>query len=264
MQRSLVALVVGAAVAAHSGRAVADADRERTRRRAVHAGITVVAGGVWILSEAVVKGDLVPDRCRWCSQNWLDRDARDLLVWERRDLAATTSDAVGFVVAPAAALGLLAASSRSAAWIDDALPVVEAAAAQALINQAIKVLAGRRRPFIHYAEPDRPAELDDNASFYSGHTGLTFALGTSAAVVARLRGYRLEPVLWATGIGVAAATGYLRIAADKHYLTDVTVGAVVGAAVGAAVPWLWHRHLARRRDLMLVPSAGGASVAGRF
>ena len=38
------------------------------------------------------------------------------------------------------------------------------------------------------------------------------------------------------GDGVAAATAYLRIAADRHYASDVTAGAIVGSAIGGAVP----------------------------
>ena len=34
--------------------------------------------------------------------------------------------------------------------------------------------------------------------------------------------------------------GYLRIAADKHYLSDVTVGAVLGTLIGAGIPLLFH------------------------
>ena len=34
----------------------------------------------------------------------------------------------------------------------------------------------------------------------------------------------------------------MRIAADRHYLTDVLVGAAVGTAVGLAVPHLMHKE----------------------
>jgi hypothetical protein len=44
------------------------------------------------------------------------------------------------------------------------------------------------------------------------------------------------------GFTSASATGYLRIAADRHYLTDVLVGAAIGGAVGWAVPRLFDRR----------------------
>ena len=42
--------------------------------------------------------------------------------------------------------------------------------------------------------------------------------------------------MWATGLTFAAATAYLRVAADKHYFTDVLASAAIGVAVGWAVP----------------------------
>ena len=50
------------------------------------------------------------------------------------------------------------------------------------------------------------------------------------------------------------ATGYLRIASDRHYFTDVMAGAVVGTAVGVGVPFLFHRGSNAHR-LALVPVA---------
>ena len=47
--------------------------------------------------------------------------------------------------------------------------------------------------------------------------------------------------MWAAGLTLATLTGYLREAADKHYLSDVLTGAAVGAAVGWAIPYLHYR-----------------------
>ena len=55
-----------------------------------------------------------------------------------------------------------------------------------------------------------------------------------------MRGYRLAPAIWGAGAALATVTGYLRIAADKHYFSDVLVGAVVGSAIGIGVPLLFH------------------------
>jgi membrane-associated phospholipid phosphatase len=48
-------------------------------------------------------------------------------------------------------------------------------------------------------------------------------------------------VVWTSGFLTAAAVGYLRIAADKHYFSDVMLGAIVGTALGAGLPLLFHR-----------------------
>ena len=39
---------------------------------------------------------------------------------------------------------------------------------------------------------------------------------------------------------LASAVGYLRIAGDMHYLTDVLAGAAIGTAVGVAMPLALH------------------------
>jgi membrane-associated phospholipid phosphatase len=59
-----------------------------------------------------------------------------------------------------------------------------------------------------------------------------------------MRGYRWAPLAWSVGGAIAATTGYLRIAADKHWLTDVVVGALVGAGIGFALPFVFHSAVA--------------------
>jgi len=117
--------------------------------------------------------------------------------------------------------------------------------------------------------PDHSQGPDDaNLSFYSGHTNFTFALAAAAATVGRLRGYRWAPAALLVGGLVAATTGYLRIAADQHYLTDVLTGAAVGTTIGVAVPYL-HRPCpghgeGRPATVALAPAsfAGGGRGVG--
>jgi membrane-associated phospholipid phosphatase len=161
------------------------------------------------------------------------------------------------------AIGLLWAEGwpdRSAErFIDDALPILEATFALAAITQVVKFAVGRERPFAYHSPPERPFEDDDFLSFYSGHTGTTFAIATSAGTVARMRGYRLEPVIWAAGLTIATTTGYLRIAGDKHWFSDVVVGAAVGSAIGLTLPRLLHG-----RHLTVAPVRDGVVLSGAF
>ena len=112
------------------------------------------------------------------------------------------------------------------------------------MNQVVKFIVGRERPFVHaLPEADKPHTArpsDNNLSFFSGHTTMAFAMAASAGTVASMRRYRLAPWIWAVGIAVATVTGYLRIAADVHYASDVLTGAVVGSLAGFAVPYLFH------------------------
>ena len=95
-----------------------------------------------------------------------------------------------------------------------------------------------RAPEAIRALTDSPS--DDNLSFFSGHTTLAFAVATAAGTINTLRGYRLAPLVWGAGMTMAVSVGYLRIAADKHYFSDVMTGAVVGSLIGVGVPLIFH------------------------
>lgn len=210
-------------------------------------GAIAATAAVLYLSSELAKSRLAPSSCRLCEPNGFDAGAREVLVWERGDAARHASDALAAIV-PAGMLAhqLLAgrnAGDTGAGWVD-ALVVIEAAALAMDLNQLVKYSVGRQRPFVRYGNTpegaDREPESDDNLSFYSGHTTFTFAVAAAAGTVSDLRGYRSAPWVWGVGMTLAAATGYFRIAADRHYLTDVLVGAALGTAAGVALPRLLH------------------------
>ena len=217
--------------------------------------VAAAAGLGWIGSE-LAKPALAPATCRWCDADSSGKDALNgfdaagrSLRWSNPRLADTLSSLDAFVLLPVALLGLDALAARRDhaldGWPVDALILVETVAAQAALNQLVKFAVGRERPFVHVL-PDgekrlTPAPSDNNLSFYSGHSSLAFSLAVGAGTIAHLRRYRSEPVIWAVGLPLAAGAAYLRMAADKHYATDVIVGSIAGAALGFAVPWLHGR-----------------------
>jgi membrane-associated phospholipid phosphatase len=211
--------------------------------------VTVTAAGaaLWVSSE-LLKVDLAPRTCRWCAVDGVDDRVRDALVWRNPSSADVISNVTGFVLVPLAAVGLdaLAAAHEGALHEvpEDALLVLEAGVVAANVTQLTKMLVGRERPFVHALAPEdkrlteQPA--DNDLSFFSGHTTEAFALAAASGTISTMRGYRWAPLVWGAGGAFAATTGYLRIAADKHWLTDVVVGMVVGAAIGFAVPYVFH------------------------
>lgn len=231
---------------------------------AVDGSVAAAAAATWIASE-LLKEHLAPAECRFCDPNRFDAWARERLVWGNGAPARRTSDVLAFGVFPAAVAANALLSARSAGdtregWVD-LLLVAEAATLAANVNQLVKYTVGRQRPFVHYRnfdDPDRAPEPDDNVSFYSGHTSLVFSLATAAGTVSSMRGYRSAPWVWGIGLGLAGTVGYLRMAGDKHYLTDVLVGAVVGSAMGIAIPrWMHGREeRAPATGARLVPVVG--------
>jgi membrane-associated phospholipid phosphatase len=227
------------------------------KNRIVHLSITTVGLVAYPLMKPV-EAALAPDACRWCTPTALDTAVRERLRWSDTG----TADTLGVVAhgaAPALSIALLLLGTLDepswAQLIDDVVPVVETVVITQWVTRALKLGVGRQRPYARYGDPD---DDDDNLSFPSGHAARPVSIVVAAALVARARRYRSEPYLWAGGLALAAASGYLRIAGDRHYVTDVLAGSALGVAAGLTVPLLM------KRDLTLVPAGSGVSVAGHW
>lgn len=225
----------------------ASADEQLRYQLSLDVPITAIGGAAWLGSEAF-KAELVRADCRWCEVNAFDASVRRALKWDDIERAHDLSNLTGFILTPVAVFGLTAWGAAQKERIDgypaDALLILEATVIAVDLNQVVKFLVARERPFVHALPPELKAQTehpaDNNLSFFSGHTTLTFALAASSGTIASMRGYRSAPWVWAGGLTLAATTGYLRIAGDRHYLTDVIVGAIVGSAIGAAIPLAFH------------------------
>lgn len=223
-----------------------------------------------LLSESVLKKPLAPQACRWCGHNAVD----DAFSGIRAPLASQrTMDLLSYLtvgVLPLAALGYgyWQASDLKSFGID-ALLVLEAMFAAATLNQVVKFTVGRERPFVaRLSEGEKGATQtpeDNNLSFFSGHATMAFSLAVAMGTVAELRRYRHRVWVWAVGLSLATATAVLRMAADKHYFTDVLTGAVVGGALGYFIPaWLHGVEDDAPASVRLLPSLGGFAVVGHF
>jgi membrane-associated phospholipid phosphatase len=213
--------------------------------------VTLGGAGAWITSEDL-RDKLVPPHCRWCDRdnsghdtlNPIDRAGRRLR-WRRTAVANVLSDISAFALTPLASIGSVAGvaarDARGHETGSDALVVAEAGVLAADLNQVVKFMAVRERPDAHalaLANPGAPPRTPgDDLSFCSGHTTVAMSLAVAAGTVASLHGYRWAPVVWGTTVPLAAITGYLRVGADRHYLTDVLIGAALGAGVGLLVPY---------------------------
>jgi membrane-associated phospholipid phosphatase len=242
-------------------------------------GITIGGGALWVVSE-LMGTTLAPSSCRWCdrtadgtdSLNAFDASARSLR-WKNTGAADTMSTVFSFGLAPLAGFGV----GALVAWHDDRLDelpadtlvVAESAGIAINLNQIAKFATARQRPDAHarlIEDPNAAPSASDNRSFFSGHATLAFALATSAGTVASMRGHRLAPVMWAAGLTLATTGAYLRIAADRHYATDVLTGAIVGSAVGFAVPYFAHRPNPLNACIAAahVPGGGTLVLSGSF
>jgi membrane-associated phospholipid phosphatase len=275
-RRAAVALAAGLVVASAGARSAAEPAPAASLAPEsaldidwrVHVPIVVAGGLGWMASEVLLKDGEGDQRCSWCEGNAFDDGVRSKLRWSRPETAARLSDALVYGVAPASAFGLTALAAvdagRAAWWPEDAFVVLEATVLAADVAQLVKFQVDRARPYMRETAeaPEPPAE--HNLSFYSGHTSFAFSLAVASGTVASMRGYRSAPAVWALGLGAAAATGWMRVAADRHYASDILTGALVGSAIGFVVPYVLHRRRPpksrKRIEVGLAPAPGGALV----
>ena len=141
--------------------------------------------------------------------------------------------------------GALAGGGAISAW---ALPdthgytplkiYAQAVGINGVITYALKHGISRARPYTYATDPDADMveamqHIDSRLSFPSGHTSLTAVCSFS---IAALLSSPAQENYWLYG-GAAALTatmGGLRVAAGKHFPTDVIAGGLIGAAVGTA------------------------------
>jgi membrane-associated phospholipid phosphatase len=218
--------------------------------------------------------------CRWCdlhpdgtdALNGLDRSVRTGWVWQHPNTANTLSNVVAYGVVPAVALGADAWAAHAGGHGDnfkvDALVIGESVLAAAGAAEILKYATARLRPYAHARALGQPTDVapssSDNLSFSSGHAVFAFAMTVSTARVMTLRRYGHAGWVWGLGLPAAAAVGYLRIAADRHYLTDVLASAGIGTAMGLIVPRLAFATppagSGSSRSVAIMPGFGGPLV----
>jgi membrane-associated phospholipid phosphatase len=226
-----------------------------------------VGGALWLSTGALIKTHIAPSECRWCDPNGFDDELRSLR-WSDAQAADLASDVLSYGLAPVVAGGLVSLAAiregRAAELSADLVIVSEAVVAAGLLGEAFRFGTARERPSVHALPADEKSMTDhpeeNNLSFVSGHSATSFALAVAAGRVASLRRRRLAPLIWATGITLAVATSYLRLASDEHYATDVLGGVAIGTGIGFVVPLLHQSRGAERVSAAVAPTPGGAMV----
>lgn len=113
---------------------------------------------------------------------------------------------------------------------------------------------------VHETRPDG----SDRRSFPSGHTARAFM----GAEILYQEYKDVSPWIGYAGYAMAAATGYLRIYNDKHYINDVLAGACIGILSTKVGYWLYPKvfsksKCAKQTAIFPVPfvAEGGAGIS---
>ena len=148
------------------------------------------------------------------------------------------------------------------------LMFAQALALQNGLNLLVRSMQLWPRPYI-YATDGEGLEKAESAkgeaygSFFSGHASAAFtvAVFTGEWFSEVYPNSRYKGIVWASSLSAAGLVGALRIAAGKHYPTDVIVGALVGTGVSLSVIGL-HKKSGDR--VSLYAGLNPAGLIARF
>ncbi|MBS1537837.1 MAG: phosphatase PAP2 family protein [Bacteroidetes bacterium] len=142
--------------------------------------------------------------------------------------------------------------------------VAEGLIVSGLVNGTLKVLFGRARPYMNTGSTNFQwlESSNDFQSFPSGHTTVAFTISTVLASQIN-RWWATIPLY-----GLAAATGYSRMYHDKHWASDVFLGAAIGYLSGKLIVSAEeHRQITAKThtsEFRLYPTLGGIGLIYKF
>ncbi len=220
------------------------------------AGAAALTQGLYYVVEYTQEG---PERADWKSALFLDRPVRDAIVAKtrkRREAADRASDYLWYtsIVYPflSATIVPLVRGSDWRPPVMMNLINMQAFVATGLIVRMPHKWIGRMRPN-YYGCKEEGDEYDaqcgsksQRVSFPSGHTQVAMT-GAGLTCAHHIHGALLgNPIADAAacgaGVAAASAVGYLRMRADRHWLSDTIVGAGIGFAIGYGIPTLFYYH----------------------
>jgi membrane-associated phospholipid phosphatase len=217
----------------------------------VGSGLSLIAGIQMFVSRPDVDHVATPIATNWRGGVLLDEPMRDLLRIgddEARERAAMVSDALLFATVGNAflldAVGVPLAQGDTRRALDATAAYSLAMGMTLVLGQIVKEGVARARPFERYCMEDPGGfgceNADRFASFYSLHAAVAFtSAGFSCAMSLerQLYGDAVADGLNCGASMVAATTvALLRMAADRHYFSDVIIGSLMGLAIGYIVP----------------------------
>lgn len=218
------------------------------------APLTVAALGIAVVPERFATR-IIHRRCP-C-------DAEDVNVLDRFAIGLHSKGA-GYVSDGTVALSVLAPVVADAvllgnttAFREDLAVFVETLGINSALVMGVKLAVQRPLPVTYAGEGRLQQQAQGYRSFYSGHTSTAVAALTAAAWTAHLR-YGTGAWPWVVTGLAGASVAVERVAAGRHFPSDVLVGAAAGFGVGTLVPLLHARGGLER--LSVAPMGRGAQL----
>jgi membrane-associated phospholipid phosphatase len=157
-------------------------------------------------------------------------------------------------------LGLMVAGGLAGrpALVRSGLRVATSVLLASTVTGIAKMTIGRLRPGAASDGDEFAPVTNTSAAFPSGHTAAAFALATSLADDIH------RPLASLALYSLATATGIARIQQDRHWTSDVLVGAVVGIASAKLVGGKWRIFGLQAPAFLVGPRSVGVSVHASF
>lgn len=136
----------------------------------------------------------------------------------------------------------------------------EALLLSAAATELVKGVAGRARPYVLPPDADefaawRGFTSAGRTSFPSGHTSAAFSLAAVMDDEGAIHWPHAARIVTPVSYGLASLVGLSRIYKDRHWVSDVAVGALVGEYSGLVVERYNRGHPHNALERWLVPSA---------
>jgi len=183
-------------------------------------------------------GDLIHPRCP-CNPaevNSLDRH----VIGNHNKFLDDVSDATAGIVLVAPPLLDALDLGLTPSLVEDVTVYGETLAVNGALVTAAKYTVQRPLPRTYAGDPTLLNQPGGYRSFYSGHVSVVFAALSVTALTLEARHHQhIWP--WVLTVGLGAMVAVERVAAGRHFYTDVAAGAVAGTAVGTLVA-LAHRR----------------------
>lgn len=230
MLRGVIALTLLAATTRAAAAQTPDLHLVRYRASPWDAA-SVAAGGVLALIPDAAGLPTGPAPCGPCDPRSVPSIDRAAL--HNASDGATTASSV-LLLGVAGFSGLASLEGATAAQVRGHVAVFANSLTWTLATtEWLKVLVHRNRPVLYGApDPAAVADRDNRRSLPSAHASLAFAAATTYLMIAERERLphrtRNAILLYAGALGVAA----LRVAAGKHFPTDVAAGAALGTGIG--------------------------------
>lgn len=128
------------------------------------------------------------------------------------------------------ATGALTPTAALSTVLIDSLLVLQAASWNGMFTETSHYLSRRPRPFVYSDPAVRGIDPSHYTSFYSGHTSFAAAANMAVFFILLFRGapWYLLLLSITTSEALIFGTGFFRILAGRHFLSDVLVGGLAG------------------------------------